>query len=93
MFARHYFYNNLADTKPSIAISACLMGDAVRYDGQHKAFPVIARYFQQHAQLEKVCPEVQAGLGVPRPAVALTETASGIRALGVDNPGLDITVQ
>ncbi len=91
MFSRHFFYNDLSTEKPAIAISACLMGDAVRYDGQDKVFPLIADFFQRHAQLVKVCPEVGAGMGVPRPAVALSKTSSGIKALGLDNPELDVT--
>jgi len=38
-----------------------------------------------------LCPEAGAGLGVPRPPVQLTRTASGVYALGVDDPSLDVT--
>jgi uncharacterized protein YbbK (DUF523 family) len=67
------------------------MGDAVRYDGQHKAFPTISQFFQAHATLHKLCPEMLAGLGTPRPAVELHSINNSTQALGVDNLALNVT--
>ena len=55
--------------RPRIAISACLLGDRVRYDGGHKAHAVARDVLAPHVEWIPVCPEVEAGLGVPRPAI------------------------
>lgn len=50
-----------------ILISACLLGDSVRYDGKHKLLdhPVI-KYWSNAGYLLKQCPEVSGGLSIPR---------------------------
>lgn len=49
-----------------VAISACLLGDAVRYDGGSK--PVAAvRQLARKVEVLRVCPETASGLPVPRP--------------------------
>ena len=58
--------------KPVIAISSCLLGMQVRYDGAIKTMPDIVQHMQQHFELLAVCPEVEIGLGVPRPALQLS---------------------
>ena len=73
---------------PRVAVSACLLGYEVRYDATHKA---VALPLPGDFELIPLCPETEAGLGVPRPPVRLVATAEGIRALGVENPGLDVT--
>lgn len=81
-----------AKTKPLIGISACLSGEAVRYDSGHKRQPLLLSLLSPRADLLPFCPEVAAGLGVPRPPVQLIETTSaGIRAVGVEDGSLDVT--
>ena len=46
-------------------VSACLLGARCRYDGASK--PVLSR--DDGTRLLPVCPEMMAGLGVPRPAI------------------------
>lgn len=79
--------------KPVVAISACLMGQNVRYDGGHKYNELIETILKPVAQITTFCPEVAAGLGTPRPAVRLVQSTanSGIRAIGVEDPSLDVT--
>jgi uncharacterized protein YbbK (DUF523 family) len=48
-------------------------------------------FFEQQFQLVAICPEVGAGLGVPRPPVQLVQTALGLRALGRDEASLDVS--
>ncbi len=50
-----------------ILISSCLIGEAVRYDGNHRLLrhPLITRWWQE-GRLVPFCPEVGGGLGVPR---------------------------
>jgi uncharacterized protein YbbK (DUF523 family) len=77
--------------KPIIAISSCLLGQRVRYDGEIKSFADITQHLQQYFDLLPVCPEVEIGLGVPRPAVQLTGNPSHPRMTGRDNPEIDVT--
>ncbi len=85
-----FFYADTAALKPALAISACLNGEAVRYDGKTKRLGQQA-FFQQHFRLIPVCPEVGAGLGIPRPPIQLVATDDGVRALGRDDATLDVT--
>lgn len=79
-------------SKTLIGISACLTGEAVRYNGKHKQQPLLMSVLAPHARLSPFCPEVAAGLGVPRPPVHLVETSAGsVRARGVEDASLDVT--
>ena len=82
---------DLAARKPRIAISGCIIGQRVRYDGELKHFPDIQAYFQSHAELVPVCPEVEIGLSVPRPPVQLTGNPNHPAMTGRDDPGIDIS--
>lgn len=48
-----------------VLISACLVGDRVRYDGKHSLSPYIEQ-LMKHYELVPFCPEVEGGLKVPR---------------------------
>ncbi len=75
-----------------IAVSACLLGWAVRYDGRDKAHAGIRSLFASGEFVPvPVCPEVMAGLGVPRPPVELVRVGGTVRALGVSDRSLDVT--
>jgi uncharacterized protein YbbK (DUF523 family) len=52
--------------RPRVGISACLLGEAVRYDGGHKRSAVLAGELARVFDWVAVCPEVGAGMGVPR---------------------------
>ena len=41
--------------------------------------------------MQAFCPEMAAGLGVPRPPVRLLATDAGLRAVGVSDPSLDVS--
>ncbi len=53
-------------------VSACLLGEPVRYDGQAKKLPheALDRLLEQGRAIA-FCPEVAGGLGVPRPAAEI----------------------
>lgn len=74
-----------------IGVSACLLGEAVRYDGTGKRNTVVTEVLCQQFECVPVCPEMAIGLGCPRPPVQLVKTASGIRVIGCDAPDIDIT--
>ncbi|MBA4394281.1 MAG: DUF1722 domain-containing protein [Desulfobacca sp.] len=59
------------ETKILLGISACLLGDKVRYDGGHKADHFIIDTLGNYVDFVPVCPEVECGLGIPREAMRL----------------------
>ncbi len=82
--------------KVSIAISACLIGQRVRYDGKQKAHAVIMDVFLKRyadkLNLIPFCPEVAIGLGVPRAKIQVVRQKNKqIRVLGVEDHTLDVT--
>ena len=77
--------------KPLVAISSCLLGETVRYDGRAKPNQWIIDELGQRVDFLPLCPETSAGLGVPRPPVQLKLTPTGIHALGIDDPARDAT--
>jgi uncharacterized protein YbbK (DUF523 family) len=76
---------------PKIGISRCLLGDVVRYDGKSRYQPGLIEKLQQDFELLPICPEVEAGLSVPRPAVHLTASILHPLVIGRDDPDIDIT--
>jgi uncharacterized protein YbbK (DUF523 family) len=54
-----------------IGISACLLGEVVRYDGGHKRDDFLADVLGRFVDWVPVCPEVEMGLGTPRPPMRL----------------------
>lgn len=77
--------------RPLVAISACLLGHPVRYDGNHKRQPLIVEQLQPWFEWLPLCPEMAAGLGTPRPPVQLVGIEGQPLALGVDDDRLDVT--
>jgi len=72
-----------------ILVSACLMGDKVRYDGDHNALehPLLNKWHQQ-GRLVRICPESAGGLPTPRsPAEARSQFPIHI----INNDGEDLT--
>ena len=54
-----------------IGISACLLGQKVRYDGGHRYDPYLIDALGRYFEWIPVCPEVEYGLGTPREAMHL----------------------
>ncbi len=81
----------LTAERPRIGISACLLGRPVRYDGGHKRDLFLTETFGQWVTWVPVCPEVELGLGVPRPTLRLETHDSEVR-LRVPATGADLTV-
>ncbi|MFQ5487161.1 MAG: DUF523 domain-containing protein [Gammaproteobacteria bacterium] len=80
-----------SDDRALIAVSSCLLGEAVRYDGGHKYFPCLDEVPLGQFRFMAVCPEVESGLGVPRPPLRLVRSSAGIRLQAVGNPEHDVT--
>ncbi|MEJ2061056.1 MAG: DUF523 domain-containing protein [Gammaproteobacteria bacterium] len=77
--------------RPRIAVSACLLGEAVRYDGTDKRSAAVCENLGDDFDLVGICPEVGIGLGVPRPPIELVLEPNGVRVLGVEDRSLDVT--
>lgn len=75
---------------PAVAVSACLTGQAVRYDGGHRHQAELLDALADRLELLPLCPEFR--LGIPRPPVQRVLTRQGQwRVLGRDDPRLDVT--
>ena len=66
-----------------IGISACLLGEEVRFDGGHKRDRFLTDTFGRFVEWVPVCPEVEAGFGTPREAMRLVDVDGRLRLLTV----------
>lgn len=64
--------------KLKTGISRCLLGDSVRYNDGHKLDHYIKNILGQFVEFIPICPEVEAGFGIPREAMELYEDSEGI---------------
>jgi len=72
-----------------IIISACLLGDDVKYDGTNNSIlndPLIQKLIELD-MLIKICPEVEGGLPIPRPKAEII----GNKVQNIDK--IDVTQQ
>jgi uncharacterized protein YbgA (DUF1722 family)/uncharacterized protein YbbK (DUF523 family) len=75
----------------SVGISACLVGERVRFDAGHKKDAYITGTLAQYFTLIPICPEAAVGLGTPRPPIRLVGEPANARAVRVDDPSIDVT--
>jgi uncharacterized protein YbgA (DUF1722 family)/uncharacterized protein YbbK (DUF523 family) len=73
-----------------VGVSACLLGQNVRYDGGHKRDAYIVETLGRHFEFVPVCPEVECGLGVPREAMRLMGDPDAPRLVTIKS-GTDLT--
>ena len=73
-----------------VGISACLLGQEVRYDGGHKRDRYITDTLGKFFEWVPLCPEVEMGLGTPRETLRLVD-APGHPRLVFFKTGQDIT--
>jgi uncharacterized protein YbgA (DUF1722 family)/uncharacterized protein YbbK (DUF523 family) len=57
-----------------IGISACLLGQEVRFDGGHKRDRFLTDVLGPHVEWVPICPEVEIGLGTPRETLRLVRS-------------------
>ncbi|MHC4925129.1 MAG: YbgA family protein, partial [Planctomycetota bacterium] len=62
-----------------IGVSACLIGQMVRYNGDHKRSRWATDELSSYCSFVPVCPEVEIGLGVPRPTIRLVQDGETVR--------------
>jgi uncharacterized protein YbbK (DUF523 family) len=73
-----------------ILVSACLLGEKVRYDGGEKRAPFLNEALGPFVEWVRVCPEVDCGLPVPREAMGLVGDPKRPR-LVTNRTGIDHT--
>ncbi|MGW8324374.1 MAG: DUF523 domain-containing protein, partial [Desulfobacterales bacterium] len=59
------------DEKIKLGVSACLMGEPVRWNGGHSKDRYLTDILGQYVEYVPVCPEVECGMGVPRETLRL----------------------
>ncbi len=64
--------------KIPVGISACLLGEEVRYNGGHKLSLFCRDHLARWFEFRDICPEVEIGLDVPREPIRLVETDRGM---------------
>jgi len=74
-----------------LGISSCLLGQEVRYDGGHKRDRFLTDVLGDYVTWIPVCPEVEIGLGTPRPKIQLERAENGAVRLAMPTSGEDLT--
>lgn len=73
-----------------IGISACLIGEKVRFDASNKPSNFCIKELGQHVTYKSFCPEVAIGLPIPRPTIRQIKKDDVIRVSRPDGTG-DVT--
>lgn len=76
-----------------LGVSSCLLGQRVRYDGGTRYDAYIVDTLAPYVEFVPICPEVESGMGVPRPPVQLAGDPDQPRMLGVADPHADFTAR
>lgn len=79
-----------ASSRIQLGVSACLVGQRVRYDGGDRQDRCVTAILGRLFQLIPLCPEVAIGLGTPRPPIRLQGAPDNPAAVTADDPPLDV---
>jgi len=74
-----------------LGISSCLCGNKVRHDGSSKRNVYAMEKLSEYFEFQPFCPEMAAGLGVPRLAMRLKRKQDGIRLVASKDYSADYT--
>ena len=75
--------------RPKIVISKCIGFDPCRYNGEIVQDKFVAR-LEPHVEFVCVCPEVEIGLGTPRPPVRIVSSGDSFKLIQPSS-GLDVS--
>ncbi|MGI9529707.1 MAG: DUF523 domain-containing protein, partial [Acidimicrobiia bacterium] len=74
------------DRRPiRIGVSSCIIGEEVRWNGGHARQRYLTDVLAQFVEYVLVCPEVEVGMGVPRPTVRLVRDGDTVRMIDPKN--------
>ncbi|MGI9585122.1 MAG: YbgA family protein [Acidimicrobiia bacterium] len=74
------------DSRPiKLGVSSCIIGEEVRWNGGHARQRWLTDVLGEFVEYVSVCPEVDVGMGVPRPTVRLERYGSDIRMIDPKN--------
>lgn len=76
--------------KIRIGVSGCLLGKKTRFDGRDSFDAYVAEELSRIAEFLPICPEVEAGLAVPREPIVLEGDPAAPRMIGAST-GEDYT--
>ncbi len=65
-----------------VGVSACLLGEEIRFDGGHKRDSFLLETLGRFVEFLPICPEFELGLGVPRESLRLERHDENIHLLG-----------
>ncbi|MGB9357126.1 MAG: DUF523 and DUF1722 domain-containing protein [Acidimicrobiia bacterium] len=68
-----------------IGVSSCVIGEEVRWNGGHSRQRYLTDMLGPFVEYVPVCPEVEVGMGVPRPTVRLVREGETIRMIDPKN--------
>lgn len=78
---------------PKVAVSQCLLGSRVRYDGTDSLCASIIDYAASQFEIISFCPEVSIGMGTPRLPIRLSVVNDLIRARRIEDITYDVTAE
>ena len=81
----------LHKTKPLVGVSSCLLGHEVRFDGGHKRNQIVLGVLNDLFEYRAFCPELEAGMRVPRQPIRLLGKDGAVHAVGVRDADFDVT--
>jgi uncharacterized protein YbgA (DUF1722 family)/uncharacterized protein YbbK (DUF523 family) len=68
-----------------LGVSSCLLGNAVRYDGGHRRDAFVVDRLGAFVEWVSICPEVEVGMGTPRPVLHLVREGDDVRMLEIES--------
>lgn len=80
-------------TNIEIGISACVIGENVRFDSGHKGSKFVMRELAPFFNFVRICPEVGIGMGIPRPTIRLVSHEERIALVETKDDTKDYTDQ
>jgi uncharacterized protein YbgA (DUF1722 family)/uncharacterized protein YbbK (DUF523 family) len=75
----------VAEVRPLVGVSSCLLGHLVRFNGGHSRSRFVADVLAEYVDWVPVCPEIEIGLGAPRETLHLTGEGRLVGKSGQDH--------
>lgn len=83
----------MKNSKISVGISSCLLGEEVRFNGGHTQSQFCKKVLSQYFDFVKFCPEVATGLSVPRSSMRLEGNIKAPKLVIRGKPETDLSTE